>query len=92
MSEEMEDRPLFISQFKCSQDFLNALKGLSIHQIEYNYSEDFNCIEEDNAELRYKISELQAALNHVLTMQTRGFVVLGNEFTNIANKALEDRS
>jgi hypothetical protein len=40
--------------------------------------------------LAARVAELEGALNYVLYMQTRGFVVLGDEFTNIANKALEE--
>jgi hypothetical protein len=42
--------------------------------------------------LTARVAELECALNHVLLMQTRGFVVLGNEFTEMANKTLEAKS
>tara|TARA_R110000851_G_scaffold236513_1_gene389202 strand:- start:6172 stop:6450 length:279 start_codon:yes stop_codon:yes gene_type:complete len=92
MSNEIKTRPLFISQFNCSTDFVNALKGLTIHQIEYNYSEDFNFIEECSAKLTARVAKLDAALKYILKMQTRGYVVLGDEFNKMAQKALEDKS
>jgi hypothetical protein len=45
-----------------------------------------------NDDLAARVAELEAALNHVLKMQTRGYVVLGAEFNKMAAEALEDKS
>ena len=37
-----------------------------------------------------QVDGLREALEHVLLMQTRGHVVLGDAFTNTANKALKE--
>jgi hypothetical protein len=42
--------------------------------------------------LTARVTKLEAALNHVLKMQTRGYVVLGDEFNKMADEALEDKS
>jgi hypothetical protein len=42
--------------------------------------------------LTARVAELEAALNHVLKMQTRGYVRFGAEFNKMADEALEDKS
>jgi uncharacterized protein YPO0396 len=45
-----------------------------------------------NDDLAARVAKLEAALNHVLKMQTRGYVRFGAEFNKMADEAIEDKS
>ena len=67
-STPLRNGDLFISKFTNSNDFAKALSELSRERVEYNYSEDVLCMEEDNAELKARIVELEGALLEISNM------------------------
>lgn len=46
-------------------------------------------VEAERDELRAQIEAMRQALNHILAMQTRGFITLGDNATSMANDALQ---